>query len=637
MKYRAEIDGLRAVAVVPVVLFHAGLSNFAGGFVGVDVFFVISGYLITTILINDLDAGRFSLIDFYERRARRILPALVFVVLCCFPVAWALLAPRDMVDFGQSVLAVATFSSNILFWLESGYFDTAAELKPLLHTWSLAVEEQFYILFPLVLMLGWRRARRAVLWVLALGGLVSLALAHWGVFNAPGPTFYLLPTRGWELLMGSFAAIWLQRRTVPEAGMGYNLAALAGALMILVCVFVYDKATPFPGLYAVPPTLGTVLIILFARPGTWVHAALSWRPVVGVGLVSYSAYLWHQPLLVFYRHWRLEEPHGLHLLIIFVATGVLAWFSWRFIERPFRSRSAIARGPIFAMSIAALGGFAGVGAWVAQSGGVPDRYPQLAQMEFFRASWGQEASQFRCLLQGDRQTVHDPACFDARGDVVLWGDSHAGSLSIGLRQALTEQRRGFTQVTQSGCPPLFDLPVLHHRKTCNAVNEAVLTELENRPHQTLILHAAWLHPDYPLSEAEFAALAAKSLARIQARLPQARILVVGNVPRWGGDVERAILRQPLQPGPENRIFAPARTYPAVDEILARVTAELGLDYLSAVSLLCREDASGQVCAVGQGDAENVLRAVYYIDNGHMSRPGARLLARAILDRLSGAN
>jgi peptidoglycan/LPS O-acetylase OafA/YrhL len=206
MKYRAEIDGLRALAVLPVILFHAGFEWFSGGFVGVDVFFVISGYLITTIIISEMADGKFSIINFYERRARRILPALFFVMAACLPFAWFWLAPTHLKNFGQSLAAVSTFSSNILFWWESGYFDTAAELKPLLHTWSLAVEEQFYLLFPLLLMITWRLGVRWILTLLALLFLCSLALAHWGAYNYPTASFYMLPTRGWELSLLLFTS-----------------------------------------------------------------------------------------------------------------------------------------------------------------------------------------------------------------------------------------------------------------------------------------------------------------------------------------------------------------------------------------------------------------------------------------------
>ena len=212
MKYRAEIDGLRALAVLPVILFHAGFELFGGGFIGVDVFFVISGYLITTIIISEMGEGKFSIVNFYERRARRILPALFFVMAVCIPFAWMWLSPFDLRNFGQSLVAVSTFSSNILFWLESGYFDTASELKPLLHTWSLAVEEQYYIIFPLFLIATWQFGHIWILALLSLIFLVSLGIAQWSAVNAPSAAFYLLPARGWELLIGVFAAFYLKHR-----------------------------------------------------------------------------------------------------------------------------------------------------------------------------------------------------------------------------------------------------------------------------------------------------------------------------------------------------------------------------------------------------------------------------------------
>lgn len=208
IKYRREIDGLRAVAVLPVLMFHAGFSTFQGGYVGVDIFFVISGYLITSILLDHLDNGTFTLVGFYERRARRILPALFFVMLCSLPFAWFLLLPKAFIDFGQSIAAVSIFSSNVLFWAESGYFEAASELKPLLHTWSLGVEEQYYLVFPLFLMVVWRYARKHLLRVLILLAILSLAIAQWGVFYKPEAAFFLLPMRGWELAIGAIVAVF---------------------------------------------------------------------------------------------------------------------------------------------------------------------------------------------------------------------------------------------------------------------------------------------------------------------------------------------------------------------------------------------------------------------------------------------
>ena len=268
MKYRAEIDGLRALAVLPVILFHAGFELFSGGFVGVDVFFVISGYLITTIIISEMAEGKFSIVNFYERRARRILPALFFVMLMCLPFAWMWLTPNDLKDFGQSLVAVSTFSSNILFWRESGYFDTAAELKPLLHTWSLAVEEQYYILFPIFLMFTWRLGLKWILILLSMVFLVSLGIAQWGAYNSPSAAFFLLPTRGWELLVGVFAAFYLKYNTHLKSHSLNQALSLIGFGMIVYSIISFDKNTAFPSLYALIPTIGTGLLILCAVPKT---------------------------------------------------------------------------------------------------------------------------------------------------------------------------------------------------------------------------------------------------------------------------------------------------------------------------------------------------------------------------------
>ncbi|MCL1124913.1 acyltransferase family protein [Shewanella surugensis] len=352
MHYRPEIDGLRAVAVIPVILFHAGFHIFSGGFVGVDVFFVISGYLITSIIIAELDEDRFSLITFYERRARRILPALFFVILICIPFAWMWFMPLDLQDFAQSIVAVSTFSSNILFWLESDYFDTAAELKPLLHTWSLAVEEQYYILFPLFLMWTWHLGIRWILGLLAIVFIASLAAAQWGAYNAPNAAFYLLPTRGWELLMGVFATFFFHRyKTINFNNKIKNTFSLIGVFLIIYAIFAFDETVPFPSLYTLFPTIGTLLIIVFGQKGTVVHSFLSQKVLVGIGLISYSAYLWHQPLFAFAKYRSFTEPSVSLMMGLCVISLMLAYLSWRFVEMPFRNKQVFNQKVIFTSAI----------------------------------------------------------------------------------------------------------------------------------------------------------------------------------------------------------------------------------------------------------------------------------------------
>jgi peptidoglycan/LPS O-acetylase OafA/YrhL len=366
MEYRKEIDGLRAIAVIPVILFHAGFQRFSGGFVGVDVFFVISGYLITTIILSEKQKGTFSLINFYERRARRILPALFLVMFVSLPFAYFWLVPSDHLSFSQSLVSVASFSSNILFWLESDYFDAAAEMKPLLHTWSLAVEEQYYLLFPLFLMLVWRYRKRWIFATVLILGVVSLSLAQWGALNRPVPTFYLLPTRAWELMIGAIAAFYLlygksNNEIVEDNRFVSELLGLLGLALIYISIVFIDKGTPFPSLYALLPTVGVILIILFSSRVTLIGRLLGTRILVGIGLISYSLYLWHQPLFAFARHKNTNEPGQWEYLLLIAMTFLLAYISWRYLERPFRIKSRISRKPVFIFALVGSVFFVAVG------------------------------------------------------------------------------------------------------------------------------------------------------------------------------------------------------------------------------------------------------------------------------------
>ena len=372
MEYRKEIDGLRAVAVVPVVLFHGNFGLLPGGYVGVDVFFVISGYLITSIILDDLEAGRFSITRFYERRVRRIFPALFLVLAACLPVAWRLLAPGDMTDFCESLVAVPLFCSNVLFWSESGYFDTAAELKPLLHTWSLAVEEQFYVLFPLLLWSLRRSGRWLMCGILSALAAVSFAIAVWGVRNQPSAAFFLLPTRAWELLLGCIVAVQTRRR-LPSSPPLAEACGAAGLLMIVGAMLGFDAHTPMPSVATLAPTVGTALVIAFANAKTLVGRLLSLPPVVGVGLISYSVYLWHQPLFVFARHASIEKPGILLSAGLALASFGLGYLSWLLVERPFRSWKSLPTTALFGMAIAGSVAFIAFGVGGVKTAGYADR------------------------------------------------------------------------------------------------------------------------------------------------------------------------------------------------------------------------------------------------------------------------
>ncbi len=486
MKYRSEIDGLRALAVLPVILFHAGFEWFRGGFIGVDVFFVISGYLITTIIISEIVEGKFSIVNFYERRARRILPALFFVMAICIPFAWLWLTPNDLKDFGQSLIAVSTFSSNILFWLESGYFDTAAELKPLLHTWSLAVEEQFYILFPIFLILTWRLGVKWVLIFLSLLFFISLGISYWGSYNSPSAAFFLLPTRGWELLVGAFAAFYLKANNHLNSLNVNQTFSLLGFGMIIYSIIAFDKTTPFPGLFALIPTFGTGLIILCAVPKTFVHKLLSLKIIVGIGLISYSAYLWHQPLLAFARHRFLGDVSELFLITLCFISFAMAWFSWKFVESPFRKKSIFKRKSIFVMS--ALMGviFSVLGLFLHMNVTTPSKFDFYGKEISIPDKYGGIIDNKRKCSFPDLISKEKPCEIfggGELGDLVIIGDSHARVLSESFYSSVG-YFNSLIDLTASGCPFLIDSNI-YIGKTLNCssdyqlARQKILTERRN--------------------------------------------------------------------------------------------------------------------------------------------------------------
>jgi peptidoglycan/LPS O-acetylase OafA/YrhL len=467
MKYRTEIDGLRALAVLPVIFFHAGFEWFSGGFVGVDVFFVISGYLITTIIISEMAEGKFSIVNFYERRARRILPALFFVMAVCLPFAWLGLAPNDLKDFGQSLVAVSTFSSNILFWLESGYFDTAAELKPLLHTWSLAIEEQYYILFPIFLILTWRFGIKWILLLLSIFFLMSLGAATWATQYASDPkitsgAFFLLPTRGWELLVGAFSAFYLKYNTHLKSHLINQALSLFGFGMIFYSILVFDENTPFPSLYALLPTIGTGLLILCAVPKTLVHRLLSLRFIVGIGLISYSAYLWHQPVLVFARHAFFNVELGAFALIVLICLSLaLGWFSWYFIEAPFRNRKVWGRQEVFSMSALLVSTFFTVGLILHFNSGFSDRGPPELRDENLK----RVASSCNFEFRKSSSSSIASECHSG-STVYLVGDSHAKALGFSLSEKLSELGLKVTTLSHDGCLPIKGVSRRNVPQTC---------------------------------------------------------------------------------------------------------------------------------------------------------------------------
>lgn len=486
--YRADVDGLRAIAVIVIILFHAELAPFAGGFVGVDIFFVISGYLITRLIVADMDRGDFSIATFYKRRVRRLFPALFAMLAATLVVGVFLLLPRDLASLGRNITGTTLFLSNFFFWEQAGYFEGDAHYKPLLHTWSLAVEEQYYIVYPLLLGLlrrWWPQSVKSVLLVLALASFFGAVLM---MRIDPTAAFYLAPFRAWELLLGALIA--LRAFPVLPARLA-GFFSLCGAILIMGSVLLYSDLTPFPGISALAPCLGTALILYageHAQPA--INRLLAQRPIVFIGLISYSVYLWHWPIFVYVRYYAIEELttlDSLGLLLFSLAVGAL---SWRTIEMPFRKGAGWRiNTPIFrlASGVMALSIFAGGSIYAAN--GLPDRFPKQTQrLSDYALSMNPESDMCADvdlqLRKGSPCTIGSPD----RARLFLWGDSHAGAL-FGAMQVLAKEGQSTIYGATPRCPPLLGLGT---DAACIAANQRRLDYVLDHPEiDTVILAARW--------------------------------------------------------------------------------------------------------------------------------------------------
>ena len=453
-KYRADIDGLRAIAVLAVLFFHAGMG-FPGGYVGVDVFFVISGYLITGLILKDLDGDRFHILEFWERRVRRILPALALVVFSSLVAGWFLFLSHDFKDLGKSAIAQAMLVSNFFFWKGSGYFAQTAQVKPLLHTWSLAVEEQFYLLFPLFLMAIKGCSRRFLIPAIIIFFTASFSLSAYWSYQNPNANFYLLPSRAWELFVGSFLAAIPARRAASR-WVAESLS-WSGLLAILWAVFRYGHDTRFPGVAALLPCAGAALIIWAnGQTVTSVGKILAVPPVVFVGLISYSLYLWHWPVLIFSEYWMIGKPPVSNRTMYLVASLVLAVLSWRFVETPFRKRSVFkGRAQIFAFAISMTVLFVLSGLAIYKMEGLPSRIPESVRrfaegrtdrlIEHDLSLREAQNGEFPELGVGDK---HQPV------SLLVWGDSHAMATMPVLDALCRENSIRGVKATHTSTAPL---------------------------------------------------------------------------------------------------------------------------------------------------------------------------------------
>jgi peptidoglycan/LPS O-acetylase OafA/YrhL len=463
-KYRPDVDGLRAVAVLAVLFFHAGFAPFRGGFVGVDIFYVISGYLITSILAKDLTERKFSLVAFYERRMRRIFPALFTVLFFCIVAGAVLFDPSEMTTFGKALATTTLFVSNFYFWHSAhplGYFDNAVSSQALLHTWSLSVEEQFYLFFPVTLFLLYRWTKgRVNVWLIVLTA-VSFAMNIWATQHRPVVAFYWIMPRAWELLAGALLAM----KVVPRLGnrIAREFAGLLGLGMIIAAVNLPIRSASFPGYIVLLPCVGTWLVIYAGEGGRcFVRTLLSFRPLVFIGVISYSLYLWHWPIIVFSRHLPIRIPDKAEIPFVLVSSVLLAFLSFEYIERPFRGGSSpFSRKQIFAFGFAAsivtvIFGFAAY-----RSLGLPGRYDPLTRQ--LVASNLERRDEFDGSCSNFKTEVHSLADikFCSLGGqsphkIMFWGDSHVEQLYPAIKQLYNDgelQDHGVIEAIGSGCLP----------------------------------------------------------------------------------------------------------------------------------------------------------------------------------------
>ncbi|MDH5545026.1 MAG: acyltransferase [Gammaproteobacteria bacterium] len=492
MKYRPEIDGLRSLAVIPVVLFHAGLDVFSGGFIGVDIFFVISGYLIAKIIISEIENSSFTYLGFYERRIRRIFPALAVVTLVCLLATFSFGLPEHVIQTSNSGLFALIGLSNFYFWSQSGYFSPASEYQILLHTWSLGVEEQFYLLLPPIIFLIYKFRLRLIP-VIAVGLPILFLISLWLSQNKPSVAFYLLPARAWELSIG----VALACGVIPKSGSTkFNeLIAITGLFMVISSVFLINKQMQFPGWVALLPCVGAAAIIYASNNTGLASSILSLPPLRFVGLISYSLYLWHWPVFVGLRMYT-AEPHLSPLIasIGITISFILAVLTWHYVEKPFRSISRMSFRRVL-VGTSSIGAVSILVAIIGISGsGLPSRLSENTQ-QFLSAT--QDIDPLREHCEGIHPLSQHACQFGAPEtpiDFVLLGDSHAGAIRSAIEKWAISSGRAGTLLWLRGCPMLLGATKVPDFRSveCTEFKKAVYKAIEATPSiKTVFIAGRW--------------------------------------------------------------------------------------------------------------------------------------------------
>lgn len=630
LHYRADVDGLRALAVLPVVFYHLHWSFFSGGFVGVDIFFVISGFLITSIIYREQLNNQFTMRDFWLRRARRILPAMFVMVLCTIIAGAWLLSPDDYHDLGRSVRYQSVFAANLYFLKETSYFAAEAELQPLLHMWSLAVEEQFYIIYPLLLLAIAKFLPRWRLPILLAIFFASLALSSWYVYQDSAATFFLLHFRAWELLLGGLL-VFLPSSQVTTRPIR-ELASITGLVLVLYAVIRFKHNMVFPGLTALVPVLGAGLII-WAGESSGVNRVLAWRPIVFIGLISYSLYLWHWPFIAYTRYWLMDAFALPHQLLILLVSLVLAWLSYRFIEGPFRKKTVLnSRKKVFIVSLISILTLATLGELLRKFDGFPQRLSDKERvfLEYPKNNNIEKQCRDRTVEQINNNELCRLGNLHPKASILLWGDSHAGVLlpmidTLGVDVYYS---------TFAACPPL---PEVHWPSLfqCKPYNQAVMDAVKRLEIRHVVLVSYWSRyllgvesgssrPLLPTpSGVDRADYFYQQLEAMVIALEKDGVTVwlMDSVPSHVADVPRVLTFMRMR-GEDTDLAGRS-----LDEHLERQAAVLAVfsklegrynnvRRINPTAILCAQD---NICRVAKGDEP------WYVDSNHLSTAGALLL------------